>query len=51
MGLPLGEQRQARDGIIIDYWLGSTCWMAISPATWQRVSEVLTAGHRHIIDD
>ncbi len=44
MGPPLGEQRQARDGIIIDYWLGSTCWMAVGPDTWQCVSDVLNSG-------
>jgi hypothetical protein len=43
MGPPLGEQQHGSDGIVIDYWLGSTCWMAVSPDTWQRVSDVLAA--------
>jgi hypothetical protein len=43
MGPPLGEQDYSRDGIVIDYWLGSTCWMAADPGSWQRVSDVLAA--------
>lgn len=43
MGPRLGEQRQRRDGIIIDYWLGSTCWMATDPQTWRLVSDVLSS--------
>ena len=34
MGPPLGPQRQAADGVIIDYWLGSTCWMAVNTDRW-----------------
>ena len=41
MGPPLGEQRHQHDGVIIDYWLG-TSWIAANPAIWARVSDVLT---------
>ena len=43
MGPPLSEQTYQRDGVIIDYWLRSTCWMAVDPGTWARVSAVLEA--------
>ena len=26
MGPPPGEQAYDRDGVIVDFWLGSTCW-------------------------
>jgi hypothetical protein len=34
MGPPLGRQRQRADGVIIDYWLSSTCWMAVNTERW-----------------
>ena len=37
MGPPLGRQRQRADGVIIDYWLGSTCWMAVNAERWARI--------------
>jgi hypothetical protein len=43
MGPPLGRQRQRTDGVIIDYWLGSTCWMAVNAERWARIEAVLTA--------
>jgi hypothetical protein len=43
MGPPLGRQRQRADGVIIDYWLGSTCWMAVNAERWARIEAVLTA--------
>jgi hypothetical protein len=43
MGPPLGQQRQSADGVIIDYWLGSTCWMAVKPDRWARIEAVLSA--------
>ena len=43
MGPPLGPQRQAADGVIIDYWLGSTCWMAVNADRWARIEAVLSA--------
>ena len=42
MGPPLGPQRQAADGVIIDYWLGSTCWMAVNAERWARIEAVLS---------
>ena len=45
MGPPLGLQRQAADGVIIDYWLGSTCWMAVNAERWARIEAVLSAEH------
>lgn len=44
MGPPLGAQNHPRNGIVIDYWLGSTCWQAVDADTWASVSEVLTTG-------
>ena len=54
MGPPLGPQRQAADGVIIDYWLGSTCWIAVNAERWARIEAVLTAerpdpGALHVI--
>jgi hypothetical protein len=43
MGLPLGRQRQRADVVIIDYWLGSTCWMAVNAERWARIEAVLSA--------
>ena len=43
MGPTLGPQRQAADGVIIDYWLGSTCWMAVNAERWARIETVLSA--------
>ena len=43
MGPTLGPQRQAADGVIIDYWLGSTCWMAVNAERWARIEAVLSA--------
>jgi hypothetical protein len=43
MGTPLGQQRQSIDGVIIDYWLGSTCWMAVMSDRWARIETVLGA--------
>jgi hypothetical protein len=45
MGPPLGGQQHARDGVVIDYWLGSTCWMAVDPGTWEGISAVLATRH------
>ena len=43
MGPPLGPHQHGRDGVVIDYWLGSTCWMAVDPGTQAAVSAVLGA--------
>jgi hypothetical protein len=43
MGPPFGRQRQNADGVIIDYWLRSTCWMATKPDRWARIEAVLSA--------
>ena len=43
MGPPRSEQTCQRDGVIIDYWLHSTCWIAVGQGTWVRVSAVLEA--------
>ena len=43
MGPPLGQQRQSINGVIIDYWLGSTCWMAVMPDRWARIETALGA--------
>jgi hypothetical protein len=56
MGPPLGEKDYGRDGIVIDYWLGSTCWMAADPGSWDGPFYDYTegqcpAGHRQMIDD
>jgi hypothetical protein len=45
MGPPLGEQRHQSDGLIIDYWLGSTCWMAVDQDTWTRIGSALKTAH------
>jgi hypothetical protein len=45
MGPPPGPQLQAADGVIIDYWLGSTCWMAVNAERWARIEAVLSAEH------
>src|SRR5579859_696187 len=37
MGPLLGRQRQNADGVVIDYWLRSTCWMAAKHDTWARI--------------
>jgi hypothetical protein len=55
MGPPLGQQRQTADGVIIDYWLGSTCWRAVNAERWARIEAVLGAerpdpGALHAID-
>src|SRR5262249_51810758 len=44
MGPPLGEQAYDRDGVIVDFWLGATCWRRLDPAQWARIEQVLTAG-------
>jgi len=44
MGPPLGEQAYDRDGVVVDFWLGSTCWRRLDPARWARIEQVLTAG-------
>jgi hypothetical protein len=43
MGPPFGRQRQNADGVIIDYWLRSTCWMAAKHDRWARIEAVLSA--------
>ena len=43
MGPPLGTQNQPRNGFAIDYWLGSTTWMAVDDKTWPTVCEILAA--------
>lgn len=43
MGPPLGAQSHGRNGIIIDYWLGSTSWQAVDADTWTSVREILAA--------
>jgi hypothetical protein len=55
IGPPFGQQRQTADGVIIDYWLGSTCWMAAKAERWTRIEAVLGAerpdpGALHLID-
>lgn len=55
MGPPFGEQTHERNGVVIDYWLGSTCWRAVDQDTWNRIGEVLSAelpdpGSLHAID-
>src|SRR5579859_2263210 len=42
MGPLLGRQRQNADGVVIDYWLRSTCWMAANPPRWTRIGAVLS---------
>lgn len=44
MGPLLGEQAYDRDGVVIDFWLGSTCWRRLDPAQWARIEQVVTAG-------
>jgi hypothetical protein len=44
MGPPLGPRRQAADGVIIDYWLGSTSWMAVNAERWAHIEAVLSTG-------
>jgi hypothetical protein len=44
MGPPLGEQAYDRDGVVVDFWLGSTCWRRLDPARWARIEQVLAAG-------
>lgn len=41
MGPPFGEQRHLRDGVVIDYWLGGTCWRTVDAATLARINAVL----------
>jgi hypothetical protein len=44
MGPPLGEQAYDRDGVVVDFWLGATCWRRLAPARWARIEQVLAAG-------
>jgi hypothetical protein len=44
MGPPLGEQALDRDGVVVEFWLGSTCWRRLDPARWARIEQVLAAG-------
>ena len=34
MGPPLGEQAYDQDGVVVDFWLGSTYWRRLDPARW-----------------
>jgi hypothetical protein len=43
MGPPLGEQAYDRDGVVVDFWLGSTCWRRLDPARWARIEQVLAS--------
>jgi hypothetical protein len=44
MGPPVGEQAYDRDGVVVDIWLGATCWRRLAPARWARIEQVLAAG-------
>jgi hypothetical protein len=55
MGPQLGEQSYDQDGVVVDYWLGTTAWRRLDPVGWARVEAVLTArrpdpGALHAID-
>jgi hypothetical protein len=43
MGPPLGEQTYERDGVVVDYWLGTTSWRRLDAVRQARVEQVLTA--------
>jgi hypothetical protein len=43
MGPPLGEETYERDGVVVDYWLGTTSWRRLDAAKQARVEQVLTA--------
>jgi hypothetical protein len=43
MGPPIGEETYDRDGVVVDYWLGTTSWRRIDPAVWARIDVILAA--------
>ena len=43
MGPPVGPQAYGSDGVVVDYWLGTT-WRRLDPDRWARIEQVLSAG-------
>ena len=43
MGPPIGAESYDRDGVVVDYWLGTTSWRRLDPAIWARIEVILAA--------
>jgi hypothetical protein len=42
-GTALGDETYDRDGVVVNYWLGTTSWRRLDPGKMARVEDVLTA--------